>query len=882
MAKSKAPIPPPPSAEAQQASPPPPDAPALPPQGQEAGPPSSNLLALTLALLAVGVGVSIYLVRHKLHVLLDPGYLSSCNLGGAINCDKVNMSGMSELFGLPISLYAIPTYVAQIYLVATAMRAGSGGVDGATGRRGLDIAAGLGLMASVFSLYLALYSSIRVEAYCLYCISLYVVNFGSTALLLAAGSKTVGTAVANCLSLLKSFEQPVLTSVLVAGIGMGVAWLGYDHTKSAMEQSYKDCLDCQMDSNLPKCKTIKCGNAAAPVTVDAAAANQAAAQINQAGAQTNQGAATAGIAPVQAAQAIPSGAAAVGMDGSECGKTYGVLTKEDGWTIYNPCFDEEDLRDAVGPKDAKVTVVKYSDFECPYCKYLAMTMEPVKTKFKDKVRFIMKHYPMNPTCNRYMQGYDKHPNACNAHATGLCAGRQNKFWEMHDKLYANQPSLDPAANRKAAEELGLDMAKYDACIADPSIWQKFNKDIDAAVRAGINGAPRTYINGMLVTGSATTQILEYMVQKALDDPRPAWVRFEQDKLKQAQLAPKPDGSHMIASKTAKGPFFIDPYEASIAKDGRAVSIPDVDPAMASWVEAEQACKQAGKRLCSEEEWVSACSGVPAIDNNTNQQFADDDVEGNMYPYGTFYEAGNCVDQEDKYKGKYVKTGTKDKCRTPAGVFDLAGNIGEWTGGTKETAGLMGGHNNSGERAACNQGSRSFGVGNRNQTTGFRCCADADVAQKNVAASDLKGSDTDLVGKPVPAFTGKDSNGIVIDSDGFKGKVTLVNFFASWCGPCKKEFPELVTLWKEHKSKGFQVVSIGVDREEGRSLEFAKGFECPWGVIADPESELMGKFNVYSMPATFIVDRKGVIQFYDTGFKPEEQLQKLRDAITKQL
>ena len=86
------------------------------------------------------------------------------------------------------------------------------------------------------------------------------------------------------------------------------------------------------------------------------------------------------------------------------------------------------------------------------------------------------------------------------------------------------------------------------------------------------------------------------------------------------------------------------------------------------------------------------------------------------------------------------------------------------------------------------------------------------------------------------------------------------------------------LYKENKAKGFQIVSIGVDRESGKSLEFAKGFEATWSVIADAESELMGQFNVYSMPATFIIDRQGVVRFMDTGFKPEEQLEKLRSAV----
>ncbi len=798
------------------------------------------LVALGLLLLA-GLGVSMYLVRHKLHITNDPTYVSSCNLGGAINCDKVNVSGASEIFGLPISLYGVPTYLVQLYLVAMAFRAKNAAADmKLLAARGMDIVAGIGLLASAYSMFLAVYSSAVVEAYCLYCISLYAVNFAVTGLAIAAGPKTVANAIGNSWRLLTTGAQPVVTSLLVLMIGGGLAFIGYDSTKTELVEAYKKKIEEQFG---------KVEGASAPAGVAAQGAGAAAAEAQ----------------PVAAA-ARPTG---------ECGKPMGKKT-EDGYTIYEPCLDEEDLRDAYGPKDAKVTVVKYSDFECPYCRYLALTMEPLKTKYKDKVRFVMKHFPMNPACNKYMAGYDKHPNACNAHKTAYCAGVQGKFWDMHDKLYANQPKLDPEANRKAAEELGLDLAKYDACLTGTAHQAKFNKDIEAAYGAGIYGAPRTYINGRMVTGSASTAILDYYIQKALENPTSAAAA------QPVAQAPKPDGSHMIAAKGSKGQFFIDPYEAALTRDGKAVSLPDVEPAMASWIEADEACKKSGKRLCSEEEWVAACSNAVPVDNNNNAQFADDDVEGNMYPYGTFYEAGTCIDQEDKYKGKAGKTGAKAGCRTASGVFDLAGNMGEWSGVTKETAGLMGGHNNSGERAACNQRSASFGTGNRNLTTGFRCCADADVAQGKVAASDLKGGDGDLVGKPVPAFTAKDSNGQTIDTAQFKGKVTLINFFASWCGPCKKEFPELVTLQKEHKAKGFQVISIGVDREADRSLEFAKGFEAPWGIIADQESELMGKFNVYSMPATFIIDREGVIRYYDTGFKPEEQLQKLRDGITKLL
>ena len=808
-----------------------------------------------LALCAAGIGVAIFLVRHKLHITLDPTYVSSCNLGGAVNCDKVNVSGWSEMFGLPISLFAIPTYGVMGYLTFLALRAmpHKDPAQRAIGAASLSAVAAIATAASAYSMALAWYSSVKVEAYCLYCISLYIVNFGSTALAVAAGPKTIWRGIQGALGALAGFKEPVPMALCILVIAGGGAWYGYDSSKLSLENAYKAHIDQQM---------AELGGAPAPAAAPAAV-------------EPSSGSAPAAAPSAPPPREMPS---VQGLKKLSHGvQVGGKMTPEDGWTFAVFPIDQG-IDFAFGKEDAKVTVIKISDYECPYCKYLAMTMEPVKAKYKDKVRFYMKQFPMNPACNKYMVGYDKHPNACNASLTGVCAGKQGKFWEMHEKLYAVQPKLDPESNRGYAQELGLDLAKYDACIKDPATMKQIQEEIEEAHEAGINGAPRTYINGRLVTGSATTSILEYMIERTLQNPD---VQPGGGDAKVVQ-APKPDGSHMIGAKTAKGAFFIDPYEASLTQDGKAVSVPDVEPALASWNEAEAACKKAGKRMCSEEEWVSACTGTPAVDENTNQMFADDNVEGTMYPYGAFYEAGNCRDQEDKYKGKAGKTGSMAECRGPSGLYDMAGNIGEWSGATKETAGLMGGHMSSGERAACNQRAASFGAGNRNMTTGFRCCADADVQQGKIAASALKSSDGDMVGKPVPAFDAKDSDGKQINTANWKGKVTLINFFASWCGPCKKEFPELVTLFKSNKDKGFQVVSIGVDREAARSVEFAKGFEPPWGIIGDEESELMGRFNVYSMPATFLIDRQGVIRFMDTGFKPEEQLEKLRSAVASLL
>ena len=104
------------------------------------------------------------------------------------------------------------------------------------------------------------------------------------------------------------------------------------------------------------------------------------------------------------------------------------------------------------------------------------------------------------------------------------------------------------------------------------------------------------------------------------------------------------------------------------------------------------------------------------------------------------------------------------------------------------------------------------------TTGFRCCADSDVQQGKVAASALKADSGEMVGKPVPAFEAKDSEGKQINTANWKGKVTLINFFASWCGPCKLLEPMLDKQADEFTGK-IKFVKINVDE----AAELAKRY-----------------------------------------------------------
>jgi len=326
---------------------------------------------------------------------------------------------------------------------------------------------------------------------------------------------------------------------------------------------------------------------------------------------------------------------------------------------------------------------------------------------------------------------------------------------------------------------------------------------------------------------------------------------------------------MVAVKTQGGTHFIDRFEAAIDQKGRAVSLPKVQPAQASWYQAEDACKKAGQRLCTEEEWASACTGEPAVDNNNNHWFNDDEIEGSRYPYGPFYEAGYCHDGQKTLEGDPIPTGSKSRCATAAGVFDLTGNIAEWIENDEKRASMVGGNFGSGEGAACNRRGTMFGPGIRNNTTGFRCCADSLVANQTTDPAKLRKNSAGLIGAELPHFVLKTTADETLDSKSLRGKVTYVTFFASWCGSCKRELPELNGWLAELGPKGFQVIAIGVDRNGTQSKNFIEKYAPKYTVALDPDSKAMTEFDIAAMPTSFVVDKKGIVRRRIVGFKKEE-------------
>ncbi len=146
-----------------------------------------------------------------------------------------------------------------------------------------------------------------------------------------------------------------------------------------------------------------------------------------------------------------------------------------------------------GNKNAKVTLIEYSDFECPFCKRFVPTVEQALKDFPNDVRVVYRHFPLRSI----------HPNAQKAGEAAECAGKVGgggKFWEMHDKLFA-AASFNVDAMKTMAKEIGLDQGKFNACLDGNEMAEKVNTDFNEGGASGVEGTPATFVNGMLVSGA---------------------------------------------------------------------------------------------------------------------------------------------------------------------------------------------------------------------------------------------------------------------------------------------------------------------------------------------------------------------------------------------
>ena len=155
-----------------------------------------------------------------------------------------------------------------------------------------------------------------------------------------------------------------------------------------------------------------------------------------------------------------------------------------------------------GSRDARVTIVEFSDFQCPYCGKLAPILQQLQAA-DGSVRVIFRNLPLRSL----------HPNAELAAQAGVCANAQGKFWEMHDAMYADQKGLGRDGLRQKAKQVGLDAKAFEDCLASPQTTAQIRADEDAAEQLGLTSTPSSFVNGRFVSGAMPL----YKWQALIDD-----------------------------------------------------------------------------------------------------------------------------------------------------------------------------------------------------------------------------------------------------------------------------------------------------------------------------------------------------------------------------
>jgi protein-disulfide isomerase len=143
-----------------------------------------------------------------------------------------------------------------------------------------------------------------------------------------------------------------------------------------------------------------------------------------------------------------------------------------------------------GPKDAKVTVVMFQDFQCPFSNRSQPTVKQLMELYPDKVKLVFKNFPLN-----------FHKQAEIAAEAALAAGAQGKFWEMHDKIFANQKNISLDILKGYAKELNLDMNKFNQDLDTHTYKKTIDEDMKLATGAGVRGTPTFFINGKKLVGA---------------------------------------------------------------------------------------------------------------------------------------------------------------------------------------------------------------------------------------------------------------------------------------------------------------------------------------------------------------------------------------------
>lgn len=174
-----------------------------------------------------------------------------------------------------------------------------------------------------------------------------------------------------------------------------------------------------------------------------------------------------------------------------------------------PQFVRYDIPDegfpSLGPADAEITIVEFSDYQCPFCqRWHQEVYEPLLAAYPGKIRMVYRHLPLTSI----------HPDAFAAAEAAMCAGDQDAYWPFHDKLFAGD-SLGMDIFLQYAQELSLNMEEFKTCMEDRKFKEAIEADSDFAVNLGVRSTPTFFINGLALVGAQPLEVFQQVIDKEL-------------------------------------------------------------------------------------------------------------------------------------------------------------------------------------------------------------------------------------------------------------------------------------------------------------------------------------------------------------------------------
>jgi protein-disulfide isomerase/uncharacterized membrane protein len=169
---------------------------------------------------------------------------------------------------------------------------------------------------------------------------------------------------------------------------------------------------------------------------------------------------------------------------------------------------------SIGPDNAPITIVEFSDFQCPFCRLGAMTLNTVLNRYPKDVRVVFRNFPLDMSCNPKVD-HPMHTVSCEAARIGLCAQKQDKFEPFYDTVFENQADLVPGKPLELAKPLGLDMNALSACTSSPDTNNRVLADIEEATHLNVNSTPTFFVNGLRVDGVRPVPVWDRIIQTLL-------------------------------------------------------------------------------------------------------------------------------------------------------------------------------------------------------------------------------------------------------------------------------------------------------------------------------------------------------------------------------